>query len=285
MTFILAKSPEFADATRLLAAQLNTIQNQAVQALDGYNGGDYSNLQHNLVVGAATIPPGTGTTILAGPLNVAGYVNLESGGQVENGLTIAGGLLADSIIATGATTIDGYFYNKGTTPGFAHAIHVEDTSTSIFNGGIEVNGFALSVGGAQVENGLITDTLNCSGLADLSGGCVVSGGLTSDTISGRVLGFSTYFGTDSNQSINASTYDCVIILDPVTTAQRTYTVSGGSNGMEIQFINGSTSHALTIAGVFDPVNATTVNVNGHSGTARFRKVAGTWYLIAQGGGS
>lgn len=245
MTFIPARAtPGFQAGTRLLDTELNLLQNQLVQAVDGYMGGTYP-LQHSLVIGGMSLNANVGAGAL--DAHFGGLLTSTTGLQSTGGLSVLG----NSFITGGSLTVSGGDLTVSGT------VQSASSSTSNFGGTVVAPTFSSTndsfIGGAlHATNGVlprITIGLDTSG---------------------------THLYSPNN-------YD-LIIAPSIISADRTYQIDDtglGSTNRIIEFVNNTAFlvHILNPSAVElggSPIH----NGTGNIFSVRYwRSTAGVWNIL------
>jgi hypothetical protein len=220
----------FQEGTRLLAAEMNTIQDEYVKAIDGYGGGTYTNTSRITMNGEVNIAELAGTINLSGVLRTDGYeftltggagasLTIKGGGTVQVGETGSIGAIyihddGGLLIQTGGT----FAALSGSTATFHESSTTTFETDSILNINAdcvvtEAEGAVINEGGSYAQTGIRT----------LSG---------SGRISERIIS-----GADANTTYGPLDADVVVVGYGSLGGNRIYTLETSSNGDSITFIS------------------------------------------------
>ena len=282
-----SRTKTYIDGDFFTAGEANHMNDGIERMIDGYSGGTYT-LQDNLYFTGIS---GKQINVLNG-INVSALSSLDDV-LIGDSLTVEGiGLFHDScafssdvqvsgtIAGNGNLLINGTSTLNGTTKIDGYVNERQDHFTQ---GSMTVAGIALFKGASAFSN-----DVNVSGQLGVNNNATINGNLTTGgdasilgTCSSRFIENGTLIGTNANTTVNCDIYSNVIIAAGVLSADRNYTLTGGSDGMRITFSKG-TGNNVNVSPLVNPYSGGGVSVNlGNNCVMVLKKVSGSWYVISK----
>lgn len=276
MTLVKAKSPAFLFQDELTSAEMNTVQNEYIKALDGYGGGSYT-LHDQLIIDGSNITFNTAFVagsdfFAANNLTVSlSLFELNSNAMFYSDVGISGHLAVGGSSSLDATTISGAaIFN----------------STSVFNGAITLHEqlttddliVAQSISVIDLDVATLANFHGDIGLGDYDGNTlnIYATTLINDsTLSWVGVGRELRTGQtlpNSNSSIDIAQFRTLYIPSSVTST-RTYTLSctDVANG-DFFSIQNDDDNSHIISGI--------VSTTIESGSGRaYQRISGTWRAV------
>lgn len=261
MSFTRVKVAGWAFGERLTSAQMNALDIDHADAVDGVDGGNYTLSAPLAFTGTVSCTNMTVTADLAvtddvsvgGDLTVVTAATVQGPAALDDDVSV-GGTLSCGVVLAGATTCTGLTVSTDASIG-------DDLTVT---GDINVGAVSTFQGAAQFDDDV-----------------TIGGALSCDEVDGRYFNGQALrrvlVGTDANTSVGATTYNFVYLAPVTLTATRTYTISdsGAADGMVIEFVNHSASFSLTVNGP----GAVLIGNSSSGSHLVVTRNAGTWQVL------
>jgi hypothetical protein len=283
MTFSRVKALGWAMFEVLTSAQMNALDIDHANAVDGAAGGSYAPGAQIVVGGAGLRVTGTfeahGSSIVLGDSGLDGLlINAEA--DFQNGFQVGG--------AGNATFNRDVICNENVTLGLTAADFVTVKGIGVFQQDCDFAGNTtfntasfsggVTLGNAAGDNIVVSGTFTANEGATFTKGARFDDPVTFQG-NGRIRYRTQVFTLDQNETITPETADVFYIGDGIHTAPRSWTVddTNCANGDWFIAINRGLTHALTVRDpAANPISGGLKLAAGSSLSQMFMRIGGAW---------